>query len=368
MTLGLSLPVEGQDRAVLTPRNVAELRRELDELVPRYERFAEQQRAEARAREERLSRRAQGRIDTLTVSGLQIVAWREDRAEIEGSVRRAVDRLAEEFGSAALERAFDGAVFSSSLSSDRPPFGYTQHRTYRFTLPPSGAERAHALDRLLRQIMRDALPESVARWYGPRPLSLDRIRRPAHRGVMLSPSPAVQRCRDRDLDSCRWGLGIGPLGQDPALASMVARWWTPEQTRAHVERLSGLRRGSGAARRCLDEGTGCAEALAETWDDVLYAPVDRTVRGDLLAAAVEAGGQAGLVRLFTLPAETPVADALEAASGRSMDALLSAWLDDIRAAKESDLPAERRGRRTAYAWMILFAGLAMTSTRRRAER
>jgi hypothetical protein len=204
----------------------------------------------------------------------------------------------------------------------------------------------------------------VGRWVGGNPLQepdLEAI----YRVVATRRSQVTRACLAGDVSACASSLSLGTGRQD---LTQLSEWYTPEERRALIVawRPELMSRFDGP------EWTLCVEGRDHAvCDEILtnfrsiqrdWSPLPQSVRATLLAYAVERGGPGAWERLVEDPDMEP-GQALEHASGSTLPELLAGWR--ARLVEHRPEPFEDLAPSTGLSlvWTILFAALAMRSTR-----
>jgi hypothetical protein len=184
----------------------------------------------------------------------------------------------------------------------------------------------------------------------------------AYRVLAGGESGATRDCLVGETSACMAALGFGFRDRADRLAS----WFTDEERQAMVERAAEngrLDRDGPPYRRCIEENDAraCDPILAEL-DWVTRSPVSDRLRAHLLWYAALTGGDGAWERALG-SAEAPVPEALARIAGRPVERLVADWRTDV-VAMRPDVHAGLGGRGTrALLWSLIFAALAMRSTR-----
>jgi len=218
-----------------------------------------------------------------------------------------------------------------------------------------GAALAHDLRRAGTQ---------VGLWVSGNPLQEPNLEA-IYRVVATRRSQVTRACLAGDVSACASALSLGTRRQDLA---QLSEWYTPEERRALVvawrpelmsrfDRPERTRCVEGRDHAVCDEFLTSFGSMRRDWS-----PLPPSVRETLLAYAVERGGPGAWERLLEDPDMEP-GQALEHASGSTLPELLAGWrarLVEHRPETFEDL-APSTG--LSLVWTILFAALAMRSTR-----
>ena len=189
----------------------------------------------------------------------------------------------------------------------------------------------------------------------------------AYRQVATTSSMVTRACLTGDAQACGSAMGLHLFNdaEGPEIDHQtLADWYTADEKRALVARRSPWfdRQLRSLRNRCVveHEATACDEYLMDYGFD--WTPLGVPVRETLVAYALDRGGSGAWERLVEHPDMTP-AEAMEHASGQSIDALLAGWQAELLAHRpetfEPLVPSSGR----AFLWTLLFAALALRSTR-----
>jgi hypothetical protein len=179
-----------------------------------------------------------------------------------------------------------------------------------------------------------------------------------YREFALTASESVRGCLSGAGQACLVSLGLGPS------APTLDGWYTPEERRRLVGsdgfRIS--RENQAQREECLEVADyALCDALllasAKTW-----APLSDGARASLLGFAIDRGGAGAWSRLNE-QGDASIEDALAFTSGIALESLIAEWHQWIVEGRPD--PYGRLAGKSALTglWILLFAGLAMRSTR-----
>lgn len=183
-----------------------------------------------------------------------------------------------------------------------------------------------------------------------------------YRRVVTAPSISARRCLAGEGRECWVALDLLPT-EEPAL-----RWYTPRERRVAVRREG--RRGPrwiGDYEACVHGGSD--EACLRYLRGGTPAPLDWMAVRSLASFALEVGGEGSYERLLAggRRDRQGLRTALAAAADMDPDRLAAAWADELRASRPDRSEEARKARWATLLWTIVFAGLAMRSTRWRSD-
>lgn len=349
------------------------LRARIDSLRPLLERaWIDLEARNARAEEvDRVGAAARARVDTLHVGSLTVLTPTDQAATAEEIFQGVWDESYAHLGhSPALARS----VVVFQWSDDRVPI-HVEENVHRVEL--DAWTRRSRVEEAVSRTFAAAMVHDIGRarsrvgtWVQGNPLAPLPLER-AYRMVATTRSRASRACLAGDTGACGSAMGlverqdVGPLGARWVVARL-GEWYTPEERLALVRaNVSPRNRGrlGDARRRCVADSdiAVCDRVLTEYLrrDWTPYAP---GVRETLVAYAIERGGPGAWERLAEDPDMTPI-EAMEHASGVPMSELLSGWRARLVASRpdayEHLIP--RSG--MTLVWTLIFAALAMRSTR-----
>ena len=181
-----------------------------------------------------------------------------------------------------------------------------------------------------------------------------------YRRLATTRSSTAKRCFDGAVADCVTALGLG--GSEAGFE----RWYTPSEQRALVAEQQSF-----ATHRELGEiWTGCAQDGDQAACDAFlravghngWAPLGTDDRASLITVALELGGEGAWARLQQDPSATP-AQALESAAGMPIADVVGAWRAWVMERRPEVYSGLLPKSGLALVWTLLFAGLAMRSTR-----
>lgn len=360
---GQVAPESGQ---AAPPRSVGpsaqELRHRLDSLAP----LLSEARADVdrqRALEEESRRRAAAaatRVDTLAVGPLTVLTP-SGQAEATRELFSGVweEHFADLGHSPALERS----TFAYQRVEDEPLPIHVEgggHVLYRDAWLPTFRVEA-SVRSLIAGAMSHDLRESgslVSEWAWGNALDAEPLDE-TYRRIAIGSARANRGCLAGDTSACASALGLG----DASGPELAAEWYTPRERQARVARHSvwRSRRAQVLRAQCREDDLSACDEYMEHfgWN---WAPMGQEIRESVLAYALDRGGQDAWTRLLEDPEMTPQ-EALEHASGESLDELLAGWHGELVANRPETFEALGRSSGRAFLWTLLFAALALRSTR-----
>jgi hypothetical protein len=319
--------------------------------------------------------------DTVVVAGFRILSEPQYESVVRASATRAAGRLDSAFGDAAMglranllvirpsaflvERRFGPRTVRYVPAQIGVLEGGTLHETYRERVPSDDpAGWADLLVRLGSTWLVHQADSALADWLQS-PLDvlspIDRSLQTAYEDLVTSPSQVARQCFVGDLMKCREAVGVTAVA-DPALT-----WYAPVERRDVVRRLRlslRVRRDVATYDACVDGGSddACLRLLRGAPAGALPLPLGAAARHTWARIALRAGGPGAWARL-TSGASAPLDARFAAAAGVSADSLTATWLEAVRAARPVPVPVTEATAWAAFAWGMLFAGLALRSTR-----
>jgi len=345
----LAGPARAQDRDVLRSR-IARLEREL--------RSAEV----AAAHADSVAHMRDAPPDTVRVGALRVLAPPGIGGEARAGAARALALIDTAFGTATdalAERRFT-LVLQAAQRELRPvPAG-----TIGVLTTGSTTDIDQRLVWAAAQAMASLNDSALSTWLQGALVPNrhpERERRGVYVALVTAPSPAGQRCYQGDLDACRRSLGLVPV--ELALDD----WYNAARRRSVVQELQDLDAVRAAPRlssACLtaESDADCLAVLRRVPHSALPPPLPAAARFSLLRSAVELGGRGAYTRLLST-AGRPMETRLAAASGVSSDSLLRTWRAAMFAARPLPVTVGPRAGWVALAWGVVFAFLALRSTR-----
>lgn len=315
----------------------------------------------------RAAAEAEARIDTFRVGGDGIqVLTPVDQAD---ATRALFDEVWDE--------TFGDLGHSPSLARSTVLF----QRTYGDPVPIHAEGQAHSISldawtsrerarseirRILSNVMvHDLQPgrNPVGLWLRADPLTPPPPES-VYRRIAVTRSKTTRACLGGDAAACGTAMALGVTRDASGLEDQIDEWYTPEEQRALIaERFNFFSRQAAAIRhRCVDRGdqAACDDIFANDRRD--WAPLGRDVRQSLVTYALEVGPPGSWERLVEDPGMTAI-EALEHASGQSIDALLAGWRERLVASRPGSFQPLIPSSGRALAWTLLFAAFALRSTR-----
>lgn len=361
-----------------------ELRARLDVLRPQRERAQEE--AEARQQRDLDARRvaaaAVATVDTIQVGPMTIVTPTDqvDMArELFGEVWEESFRLIE---SPEVEQAW----FSFQWADSRVPIHIEEHP--RPVELNSRWIRRTNVKRAIREVIAATINydlsshgTAVGRWLGMNML-LGPTDETIYRVIASTQSRSTRACLDGDRAECISSLSLN-FGASPTwLPESTAEerraawdaweqhtlrhllsWYTADERRA----LAGQHRTRNRADHrvwlaCVEDGRddACDEYLMSRGQDL--APMNPSVRASFAAYALEQGGEGAWTRLLANPDAPPI-EALEHASGQSIDELVGGWRARVIDARPDSFARLIPSSGLAVLWFVFFSAFALRSTR-----
>lgn len=370
MPVAAQVETTAQAEAAPSPQ---ELRHRLDSLAPLV--------AEARAavnrqrtRDEEDRRRAAAaatRVDTLAVGPLAVLTP-SGQAE---STRELFARVWEEhFAHLGHSPALERSTFAYQRVEDEPLPIHVEgggHVLYRDAWVPVFRVEENVRS-LIAGAMSHDLRESdalVGDWVWGNALDAEPLEE-TYRRIAITASRATRGCLAGDTDACAAALGLelppgeGVVAGETPARDLLAEWYTPEERQARVSRhrVWRSRRAQVLRARCTQEDdiAACDEYMQRFgWN---WAPMGPEARESVLAHALDRGGEGAWTRLLEDPEMAP-REALEHASGASLEDLLASWQSELVANRPETFEALGGSSGRAFLWTLLFAALALRSTR-----
>ena len=215
-------------------------------------------------------------------------------------------------------------VFSGAENGSQVPTGHGEIvavvRPSRWASSPEG-QAEKALDRLMAEV----LPEDARAWMAGHSILVPSDRAVVFRQVVTGGLEVTEACRTGRLDACALALGLSDRAPGEAYTSEELRrliagtdpGWPPQ-----AAEWSACVQGDDPA---------CGDFLAKKGNRAsLLRPLSPAVRHSVLQTALETGGVGALARLrapVPLHGKPALVARLEAASGMSLQDLLSEWRD-----------------------------------------
>lgn len=387
-------PLQGQDRHTDdTTERVESLKAEMDRLVPLVEAAREDLygRFEREDDVDRVVFASLAAVDTFQVGLLSVIAP-EGQSELAQEMFEEVwnAHFTDIDHSPALERA----RFVFQWLDVRVPI-YTARGEPRVTVDSgSWVDREEVRARIRAQIattLHHDLSDSyvidghrrslaVGRW-APHNANLEQNWPWVYRNVALTRSIVSRDCMTGNIAACESALGLGvppaegrttwaPIvvagreWRQPYNQEQFERWYTAEERRLLVYEQSNLAAFGREERwrACVHEDAFdvCDGLLEDSYGE--YVPFKGPIRTSLLAFALEQGGKGAWARVFENPTFSPT-EALENASGLTIDELVTGWRARVLASQPPTYGSIFSSGALAVLWFSFFAALAMRSTR-----
>jgi len=314
------------------------------------------------------------RVDTLRVGLVTIVTPIE---QVDVAIEFFTDVWDEHFAMIERSPSLERARFAFQWSAQRVPIHIAAHgrdlRMTRWT-------RRAAVRKAIRNEIATALAEDltqadshIGRWTSTVPLQgydLAEI----YRLLATRRSMVTRGCIAGDISACSSSMGLGAKlleTEDRFMAwpvphiDQLRSWYSPDDRRAIVADERTFRFGrfdAGLRRQCLDDSeiAACDRLLESAYIDLT--PLPGLVRGSLVAYAVNAGGPGAWERLISSAHLEPT-DALEATSGQPIHELVAGWRGEVMTYRPDPYVGLLPRGGLTLAWTLLFAALAMRSTR-----
>lgn len=351
-----------------------ELTSRIEELMPAYLEAREAWNAYLRAQFAAEDGKATP-ADTVLMGPMRIVTM-PDQSEAAAGLFEEVWR--EAFGAVEESPALRGYTFAFQWRARLRDFNVPTHGREpilhvdisRIRTPTRAQAKEAVRAAIARVLIQDLPPGSPMRGTSA---TLYRSDATVYRLLAVTPSGATRACLGGDTGGCLAALGMG-LGD---AAAELPAWFAPEERQAMVERVDEFQRGredvggwtprvdrdDQVVRRCVEasESGACDQVLASL-DWVSSVPTSLDIRAHLFWYAVLAGGQGAWARVLER-ADAPTPELLEHASGLPLDELVGRWrahLVERRPDAHAGLGATQL---TVLFWALVFAALAMRSTR-----
>lgn len=302
-------------------------------------------------------------------AGRITVYFNEDVARIARAGVTRADQLLAQLGSARAsipEMRF--SIVSDRQGRDFDPAGreMVNVRLHRSTAAPINNTTPETVDGIAAVIVHKAAEKAgdraagaIARWRRHElPLGADDGRSIDWGAVRLNlvsnPSLLGRTCYRGDIRACRMLFGLEAV-PDPLMT-----WYDSAGRSAVIAAQTNLasRTDRQGTRRCLDGDDGACVTVLRLMMPEIVPPSSSFARNALIAHALNVGGDRAAERLLTTNGS--VADALSAAAGMPVDALLQDWQAKLRSQAEAanTLPTS-----IAVAALFWIAGFTMLSLR-----
>ena len=364
-----------------------ELQARLDELRPQRDAANEA----ARAREERdmaLQRSAAAAVatvDTIHV-GMMTIVTPTDQVD---AARELFSEVWEEsFAHIGHSPELERAWFTFQWSDIKVPIHIEEHPrpvelSSRWTRRSNAQQRVR--EAIAATINFDLRAEGtlVGRWIGGNPLQPPSYGR-VYQMIATTESYSTRACLDGDIAECVNGLRLTlpPWPRftiemsdeerfaeqerfEAARTSHLRGWYTPEERRSLAVRASRGRPSRDSQElwgRCVEasEIDACDTFLIQWSYD--RAPMDGSVRESFMAYAIQQGDSGAWGRLLARP-ELPALEALEYASGQSIEDLAAGWRAQVLANRPETFASLFPRSGLAILWFVFFSAFAMRNTR-----
>ena len=241
----------------------------------------------------------------------------------------------------------------------------------RLWAPTRESARAHVRDAIVRVMSQDLPPGSPLRGASTAIGYSDDAT--VYRLMAVTPSGATRACLSGDARACLATLGMGFGGA----ADDLPGWFTPEQRREMVFAADMFQRGRDGVggwtprvngddplvRRCVeaDDASACDQLLS-TLEWVSSVPTSSDIRGHFFWYAVRTGGEGAWARALER-AEAPIPELLEHVSGLPLEELATLWRSRLIESRPDVHAGLGATQLTVLVWALIFAALAMRSTR-----
>ena len=225
-----------------------------------------------------------------------------------------------------------------------------------------GEELAWRLLQAVGRMFKERLDEAFARWTALIPIEGDvlRMHRTTYIQMVTSSSPVIHECYLGDMGACRDAL-FPEASDDPA-----TRWYLPHELRRVVSEINKdyLPELASVQASCTEDGLdeSCITFLRGLPSGTLGTPFSAPAIHGLIRVALEVGGDGAFGRFVatdSLSAESRVLRTVEV----PIDSLLGIWHARVLAARPEPTIASPLALWGALAWFVLFAGMALRSTR-----
>ena len=180
--------------------------------------------------------------------------------------------------------------------------------------------------------------------------------------LVTAPSQSARLCFLGDLPKCRSVLDLDNS------ASPYLQWYaSPAERRAVLLRSFAdyFNRPATAAiwRECMGgKDADCVQLLGTLPRGTIPPPLDAEAHRLLAHVALRLGGRAAYGRLLA-DSSAALGERLAAASGVGLDTLLVRWRAKVLAARPAAVTVPRWGTAVALAWILLFVGCGLRSSR-----
>jgi hypothetical protein len=301
-------------------------------------------------------------LDTVRAGSLVIVTRPSDAALVRRAAELAWGSLDSLYGDAARRLETQPMLLSIMTRPFRyvaPGLEHHQRVMAPETATPEDVARQLTLG--AAAATRTWTDSAVANWLGP--ILLPAIHRGAEHArvyveLVTAPSAAVRLCYNGNTAGCRAALGLLDGGDAAAL------WYDAAERRDVVRRTLEARHLSRRpeTEACVERrsDSSCLAVLhAMQWFD---APLSAEARHSLARLVLDVGGRAAYTRLLRYRGR-PLSERLAFAAGVPRDSLMARWRSSILAARPKPVTITAPGAWTALGWAVVFALLALRSSR-----
>ena len=335
-------------------QTVEDLRLRVDSLVARWH-------AATRAESIRV---ATVGLDTIRQGPLAVVTTPQWSSFASQSARMALDQLTDIMGSdTSLLRS---KTFYANIwaNIETPPrlLGEGDVGEVVVMARRGTEELARKLVQTVGDVFAERLGEAFNRWARSIPTAGDvrRMHRRTYIEMVTAPSPVIHECYLGDMDACREAL-FPEASDDPA-----TRWYLPDERRRVVSAINKdyLPELASVQANCTEDGSdeSCITFLRAMPSGTLGTPFSGTAIHGLIRVALEVGGDGAFGRFVdtdSLSAESRVLRTVAV----PIDSLLGMWHARVLAERPEPTIASPLALWGAFAWFVLFAGMALRSTR-----
>lgn len=339
-------------------QTVEELRLRVDSLVARWHVADE---AATRADSIRV---ATAGLDTIRQGPLAVVAAPEWSAFASQSARMAIDQLTDIMGSdtSLLRSKMLYANIWDNIETSPPLLGEGDLGEVIVMASRGTEELSRKLVQAVGTMFAEPLDEAFERW--TRVIPTERDVHPMHRATYIemvtASSPVIHECYLGDMRACREAL-FPEASDDPA-----TRWYVPDERRRVVSEINKdyLPDLASVQASCTEDGSdgSCITFLRSMPSGTLGTPFSGPAIHGLIRVALEVGGDGAFGRFVdtdSLSAESRVLRTV----GVPIDSLLGIWHARVLAARPEPTIASPLALWGALTWFVLFAGMALRSTR-----
>ena len=378
--LAVASPVQAQDQQT-NARAIAELEAEVERLTPLI-REAEGRLSARVAADQEMLRNAAREVATVDTFQAGLVTVITPVEQLEVATELFTEVWSDYYADIETSQGLSETIFTFQWSDAHVP------------IHVDGYGRGLAFDRWMRRPrvkrdIRDAIGLSfdydlresesyVGRWARDNPYE-EYDHADTYRVIATTSSRVTRNCIAGDVPACGSALGLDapmyPRGPERRTLEGVTRWeedtlermhawYTPDERRSMVVQFS-RRYGDPPAgvnwRPCVDDH------VLQACDELLRAvphgpPLPGSVRGTLLAYALQQGGRGAWGRLLENPEVTPT-EALEYASAMPIGDLLSGWRAMVISARPDTYRSLVPRLALAMLWVLFFIFLTTRSTR-----